>query len=97
MIVLAQFSPTSPLPIIPHTNPHRSQLFLIGPHRSEPFATGRPATSSDMLGSRGTFVFSESRQFFRNDCRSGNHRKTITIKETDEPRKDGVQGKPGKL
>ena len=31
-------------------------LFPIVPHRSEPFATGRPATSSDILGSRGTFV-----------------------------------------
>ena len=44
MIVLAQFSPTSPLPIIPHTNPHRSQLFLIGPHRSGHFASGELAT-----------------------------------------------------
>ena len=94
MIVLAQFSPTSPLPIIPHTNPHRSQLFLIGPHRSEPYATGRPATNSDMLGIRGTFgkptIISKRLSFVEP---SG----YITIKETDEPRKDGVQGKPGKL
>ena len=43
-----------------HTNLNQSPPVSTVPHRSEPFATGRPATSSDMLGVLGTFGKTDS-------------------------------------